>query len=88
MMRLERNMLIQNKDEILRILAVRDEDALMIDCRKQTMPKWVQISGLDGWETIMEEDLYMDIETAVVPETELSQRELAKAHNRYAVSCF
>ena len=39
-------MLIKNEKQILRVLMQRDDNSLVIDCIKRTMPKWVLADSL------------------------------------------
>ena len=36
-----KNKIIKNKDHIFRVLEVKDNQYLVVDCKKLRMPKWV-----------------------------------------------
>ncbi len=42
--------LIQKGDTILRVLQIKDDEALVVDCRGLTMPRWIKKSETDGFE--------------------------------------
>lgn len=44
--------------EILRVLEIRDEEVLVIDCRKCTMPGWRKRILLQAYESMTEEELW------------------------------
>ena len=41
--------LLQSGDSIIRVLDVRDDRILVIDCLKQTMPVWVESELLESY---------------------------------------
>ena len=42
-------MLLKNNDTILRVLQSHDDKALVIDCVRRTMPKWVEKTALSDY---------------------------------------
>ena len=52
-----KNKIIKNNDVVLRILDIKDDKYLVVDCRKIRMPKWINIDEVDGFEKIEEDDL-------------------------------
>ena len=77
--------LYDNGVTIYRVLAVRDDVVLAIDCVKQTMPVWLPKNRLADWQQIEEQALHE--KTGVYPVTEdaLSKIALASAHRRYSM---
>lgn len=57
--------LMHKGNSILRVLKIKGDRALVIDCLKRTMPIWTPMGGLDRYEEIDEEELYKA--TGVVP---------------------
>ena len=43
------NTLWKKEDDILRVLECHDDEVLVIDCKKLTMPTWKGIEALDGY---------------------------------------
>ncbi len=77
--------LFDNGKTIYRILAARDDNVLVIDCVKRTMPVWLPKDRLTDWQQIEEQVLYE--KTGILPLTEdaLSKSALACAHKRYSM---
>jgi len=84
-MELEKNMLLINDDYLLRVLCVKPEAALIIDCKTKGMPKWRAIEELSAYEQISEEELYELTGSEPVSESALSQKEIVRARQRYAL---
>jgi hypothetical protein len=55
---MENLQLMRKGDSILRILKIKGEEVLVIDCLKRTMPVWVAAAEVDGYVEIDEEELY------------------------------
>ena len=52
-----KNDLYFKDNSIVRVLEVREDKALVIDCVRRTMPQWKDIVSLAGWEKCSEEKL-------------------------------
>ena len=46
------------ENAIVRVLEVREDKALVIDCIRRTMPQWKDIVSLAGWDQCSQETLY------------------------------
>ena len=46
---MQKNSLMKRDDSILRVLECHDDEVLVIDCKKLTMPTWKGIEALDGY---------------------------------------
>lgn len=57
---MQKNDLLKKDDTIVRVLQIRGDSALIIDCIKRTMPKWVSISLLSGYLRCTEAELLND----------------------------
>lgn len=69
--------------QIHRILSLLEEKALVINCSKQNMPIWIELSLLNGCCESSEEEL---ISTAnIVDYDSLSSQKKKLAHNRYTL---
>ena len=51
-------MLMTNKDTILRILEIKPDRILVIDCIKKTLPRWTEKTALAEFKKSKPEDLY------------------------------
>lgn len=69
----QKGMLLQDENELYRVLVVI-EKILVIDCKKRTMPKWVDIESLIDFEVVSE---------AESGATELTSAQKKVAYERY-----
>lgn len=80
---MEKNQLIKWDGIIYRILAVEEENVLLIDCIKKTMPKWYGLDEISEYEVCPEGELGK--ETGREEERDLKPREKSMAHQRFTV---
>ena len=70
---------------IVRVLEVREDRVLVIDCIRRTMPQWRDIVSLAGWEKCSEEKL-CEIADVNLPEIDsLSPESRKVAYERYTM---
>lgn len=80
-----KNDLYFKDDSIIRVLEVRKDKALMIDCIRRTMPQWKDIVSLAGWDQCSQETLY-EITGVDLPELDALCPESRKvAYERYTL---
>lgn len=80
-----KNDLYFKDDSIIRVLEVRKDKALMIDCIRRTMPRWKDIVSLAGWDQCSQETLY-EITGVELPELDSLCPESRKvAYERYTM---
>lgn len=82
---MEKNQLIKNHATIYRVLAVEEEEVLLIDCIKKAMPKWFRIDDVDGFESCTEEELLESTETVLVEEENMPPKTRQTVHKRFTV---
>ena len=80
---MEKNQLIKWDGIIYRILAVEEENVLLIDCIKKTMPKWYGLDEISEYEVCPEGEL--GEETGREEERDLKPREKSMEHQRFTV---
>ena len=51
-------MLLKNENQIIRVLKSHGNKALVIDCIKRTMPKWVDDDSLSNYDDCGEDEMY------------------------------
>ena len=51
-------MLLKNENQIIRVLKSHGDKALVIDCIKRTMPKWVDGDSLSNYDDCGEDEMY------------------------------
>lgn len=54
---MKKNSLLKYKNEIIRVLEIQDYTAFIIDCIKQSMPKWVSTAALSNYTECDESEL-------------------------------
>lgn len=82
---MQKNDLYFKEDLIIRVLDVKEDRALMIDCIRRTMPQWKDIVSLTGWEKCSEEKL-CEIADVNLPEVDSFCPESRKtAYERYTM---
>ena len=54
---MKNNQLLRNEATIIRVLDVKDGKAFIINCKRNTMPKWVDIDALADYETCSDDVL-------------------------------
>lgn len=82
---MQKNDLYFKDDLIIRVLDVKEDRALMIDCIRRTMPQWKEVAFFVGWEKCSEEKLY-EIADENLPELDSIYPESRKvAYERYTM---
>lgn len=79
----ERNGLVKNKNTILRILEIKSDMLLVIDCVRKNFPGWVEKNILAEFEKCPEDELYK-ITDYQIP-SELSPAQEQSARQKYTV---
>lgn len=82
---MQKNDLIQHNGTILRILAINDSNALVIDCLKRNMPQWFNIAAIDNFEPCTEQELaeQTDAELFDIESLDTATRKIV--HDRYTI---
>lgn len=82
---MQKNDLIRVNSSIYRVIAIKDNKVLVIDTLSLTMPKWVDISMCDRYESI-ENSALVEITKVSIPDIEsLSQEQMKIMHNRFTL---
>lgn len=82
---MEKNQLIKQHGIIYRILALEDEEILLIDCIKRAMPKWFKLDEVGKYEICSEDELLSATETALVEEQDMAPKARQTVHERFTV---
>ena len=82
---MRKNDLIQHNGTILRILAINDSDALVMDCLKRNMPHWCNIANIESFAPCTEQELaeQTDVELFDIESLDAATRKIV--HDRYTV---
>lgn len=82
---MKENELYFNDASIVRVLAIRENKALIIDCVRRIMPQWEDISSFAGWK-IGTQELLCKFTNMEVPEIDsLCPESRKKAYERYTI---
>lgn len=82
---MQKNELYVKGDVIIRILAIKEDNALVIDCVRRAMPRWETISSFDEWQQCTEEILYRLVNVEMIEIDSLSPESRKKAYERYTM---
>lgn len=82
---MEKNQLIRCQKTIYRVLAIDDDNVLLIDCIKKTMPKWHEICSVEGYKDCTEEELLESTGIELADEQDLGRKVSCIAHERFTV---
>lgn len=66
---MKKNSLWKSREQIIRVLDVKNEKVFVIDCVKRTMPYWVIVDSLSGYEECIESEMIQRT-GAVIPDIE------------------
>jgi len=82
---MKKNDLLKKDDKILRVLELKDDKVLVIDCIKRTMPKWVEVSALSDFTYLSENMINCLLKKSIRAEDDLSYTERCIAHKNYTL---
>lgn len=77
---MKNNRLLTNGEKLIRLLDKKDNKAFVVDCKKQTMPKWVDEKALTDFEGCGEDKLEIFPD---VNDLDVQSRKLAHKHFTY-----
>lgn len=82
---MEKNELIKWKGSIYRVLAIEEEDVMLIDCLKRTMPKWYEVDEISGYEVCADGELLSATGMVLEEEQDLTPKQKCVAHEKFTV---
>lgn len=82
---MQKNDLYFKEDLIIRVLDVKEDRALMIDCIRRTMPQWKEVAFFVGWEKCSEEKLYKIADVNLPELDSLCPENRKVAYERYTM---
>ena len=82
---MKKNSIIKKDNCYYRVLAIKDNEILAIDCIKKTMPKWYTISGFNPYQEVLETELlkYLNVKLIDIEELPLESKRIA--YERYTL---
>lgn len=82
---MKKNDLLKKDDKIIRILEIKDDKALVIDCIKRTMPVWIDANTISDFTYLSEISITDIIKKSIRSEDDLSYTERCIAHKNYTL---
>ena len=82
---MEKNQLIKRNGTVYRVLAVEEDEVLLIDCMKKIMPKWHELGEIAGYEVCTENELLEMTETFLMEEQSMPPKTRQTVHKRFTV---
>lgn len=77
--------MIKFAGSIYRVIAIQDEEVLLIDCIKRTMPKWWKLADVCGYDRCSEDDLLISTGMALGDVDKLDAESRRIAYQRYTI---
>ena len=82
---MKRNDLYRKDDSVLRVIHVQENQVMVIDCVKCTMPFWMNLADMCSYVEYAEEKYYSDVNFTVVDDACIYTKDKAIMHERYAM---
>lgn len=82
---MEKKGLIKLSGGIYRVLAIQDEEVLLIDCLKRNMPKWWELADICGCDSCTEDELLTSAGVALEEMDKLDAEARRTAYQRYTI---
>lgn len=82
---MKRNEIYTHEDQIYRILIVKEDNCLVIDCKNNSMPVWKPVTTFWDVSTMTDEDLYTLLDFKPVEDDTISPERKKVMHERYTM---
>lgn len=82
---MKRNEIYTHEDQIYRILIVKEDNCLVIDCKNNTMPIWKPVTTFWDASTMTDEDLYTLLDFKPVEDDMVPLERKKVMHERYTM---
>lgn len=82
---MKRNEIYTHENQIYRILLVKEDNCLVIDCKNNSMPVWKPVTTFWDASTMTDEDLYTLLEFKPVEDDMVSSERKKVMHERYTM---
>ena len=82
---MKKNELMKYDDRIIRILEIRNDSALIVDCIHKAMPKWIQKSELASYEKCTEQELTAATGKAICDYDSLDKKSRRFVHEHFTL---
>lgn len=82
---MQKNELLKKDETIIRVLDIQGESALIIDCIKRTMPKWVTTAALSDYVLCSESELFQETDMTLIDMELLDAESRRFIHEHYTL---
>lgn len=82
---MQKNELYRNNNSLIRVLEIKNNAVLVIDCINKTMPQWIGVSFFEDWTKCSDETLYEITGIELQDIKTVSQEDFKVAHQRYTM---
>ena len=82
---MKRNEIYTHENHIYRILLIKEDNCLVIDCKNNSMPVWKPVTTFWDASTMTDEDLYTLLDFKPVEDDMVSSERKKKMHERYTM---
>ena len=82
---MKRNEIYTHEDQIYRILLIKEDNCLVIDCKNNSMPVWKPVTTFWDVSTMKDEDLYTLLDFKPVEDDMVSPERKKVMHERYTM---
>lgn len=82
---MQKNKLYRNNNSIIRVLEIKNNAVLVIDCINKTMPQWIEVSFFEDWTKCSDETLHEITGIELQDIKTVSPEDFKIAHQRYTM---
>lgn len=82
---MQKNELYRNNNSIIRVLEIKNNAVLVIDCISKTMPQWIGVSFFEDWTKCSDETLHEITGIELQDIKTVSPEDFKVAHQRYTM---
>lgn len=82
---MEKKQLIKFNESIYRVLAIHEEEMLLVDCIKRNMPKWWHMEVIGTYDNCMEDEMLQATGTVLEDIENLDAESRSIAYQRYTI---
>lgn len=82
---MQKNELYHNNNSIIRVLEIKNNAVLVIDCISKTMPQWIGVSFFEDWTKCSDETLHEITGIELQDIKTVSPEDFKVAHQRYTM---
>lgn len=82
---MQKNKLYRNNNSIIRVLEIKNNAVLVIDCISKTMPQWIGVSFFEDWTKCSDEILHEITGIELQDIKTVSPEDFKVAHQRYTM---